>query len=759
MNIKPLNVLRTKIEHHLHELHASASGVSCYYQSKKRWYNTVTGAEVSVSRVVIDGAKKSTSGMNRPRGQSFAYAYIKKFDCLLKIEFTKMLKTEALNGVRARIDRLVLDSDHEFGATHDRHTGLRNRSAFDQQLLESIEQLASIVDSEGSLEVSAQPSQIFLVSLDIDHFKSVNDRFGHGYGDLVLAAFAWRIEKEAEKFAITTSGDVHVDVFRLGGEEFQILVTGSISETEVLLLAETLRAAIHDDVLPSEVEYEKLKGRDFADSVELPSKIDRGITASFGVAVAGGLGVRKPRDITSKLKRQADIALSSAKYGGRNLVRQFSSILNFHGRVGYVDQVNGVISVDMGREVGVKKGQEFFVYPPAYDGETDFFSGEGRSRKRVGTYPKYRVARIVAFDVQNDVSFCRVVQLEAGVTGVSEGSALEAIPLGSIAHLFTELAVNDRFLLLADFKSAIDAISPESKIFLIAVCLRDMERLSEDVGMYKANECLSTMGQIAVDAFGRNAKYCQASTNSIVICMVQDEELELGSVYSMLRERLNGCDVGVGYVVQNPGEKPKDLGQISMSSDMVEAALFAGSTKYGSDSAPAEFTSYVLYQSLSKSRSDRNFNRAVTDYTLFKEFGTTSPLVETQMAHIFNELGRGSAANAEVHFRRAYEDVMEGGDGYYAQMREVIVANLGCWLIVNGKMEEGFGLLRNQAVPKTYESTRFFAALGCLDSGSFDEYVTANSERARTAISESSSWLQRDPLLTVRDAIKRTLGM
>jgi diguanylate cyclase (GGDEF)-like protein len=120
--------------------------------------------------------------------------------------------------------------------------------------------------------------------LDLDHFKQINDTYGHGRGDEVLAAVA-----EAMRGAVRDSDFVG----RYGGEEFLILLPDT-DRDGAQEAAEKLRLAVS--------------------SVSLPT-VDREITASIGVAVL-------PQDgsDTDTLVRNADRALYAAKSRGRNRV-------------------------------------------------------------------------------------------------------------------------------------------------------------------------------------------------------------------------------------------------------------------------------------------------------------------------------------------------------------------------------------------------------------------------------------------------------
>ena len=116
---------------------------------------------------------------------------------------------------------------------------------------------------------------------DIDHFKKINDTHGHEVGDVVLRGVA---QEAAKTSAI---------VGRLGGEEFSILIEGSLQDGAAL--AENLRRII---------TWTELGQRQASLTV----------TCSFGVSAweAG--------DTIDRLLRRADIALYDAKLAGRNRV-------------------------------------------------------------------------------------------------------------------------------------------------------------------------------------------------------------------------------------------------------------------------------------------------------------------------------------------------------------------------------------------------------------------------------------------------------
>ncbi|WP_136625062.1 GGDEF domain-containing protein [Aureimonas flava] len=128
---------------------------------------------------------------------------------------------------------------------------------------------------------------------DIDHFKAVNDTYGHGPGDEVLAAFSACLRKRAGEDIV---------VARYGGEEFAIVVRSDGLEM-ALAFAEELRG-----------EVEGLAVRTTAGTIR--------ITASFGLAHQGG-----PVASWQALFSIADRALYDAKAAGRNRVRLSNATL------------------------------------------------------------------------------------------------------------------------------------------------------------------------------------------------------------------------------------------------------------------------------------------------------------------------------------------------------------------------------------------------------------------------------------------------
>lgn len=156
----------------------------------------------------------------------------------------------------------------------DTLTGLPNRRAF----FEFAEQLLALV-RPGDAPLTA-------MMIDVDHFKAINDTYGHDAGDAVLKRVAVTIRD-----AVAASGAAEWTVARLGGEEFAILVDGLVP-TAVARLAERTSADV--------------RAIEHAETNETPT------TVSIGVAFrAPGTGI-------DRLLKAADDAVYAAKRGGRN---------------------------------------------------------------------------------------------------------------------------------------------------------------------------------------------------------------------------------------------------------------------------------------------------------------------------------------------------------------------------------------------------------------------------------------------------------
>jgi diguanylate cyclase (GGDEF)-like protein len=170
------------------------------------------------------------------------------------------------------VGRILIDL--RYRSRHDALTGLLNRRAMEEALLAQMQRSRR----------TGEPFTVLMI--DLDHFKSVNDRHGHAAGDRALRHTAAALKAELRE----------VDAIgRFGGEEFLVVMPGATVET-ALPVAERLRTALVID--GSAVEGATLL-----------------LSASIGIAQW-----REPAEEPSRLLMRADAALYDAKLRGRDRV-------------------------------------------------------------------------------------------------------------------------------------------------------------------------------------------------------------------------------------------------------------------------------------------------------------------------------------------------------------------------------------------------------------------------------------------------------
>jgi diguanylate cyclase (GGDEF)-like protein len=164
------------------------------------------------------------------------------------------------------------DVEHRSRAVVDSLTGMLNRAALGGRAEELAQQSA----------ITSLP--VAMIVADIDHFKAINDSYGHAIGDAVLKDVAYAIRKQLRAFDLA---------YRLGGEEFLVLLPGA-DVGQAYAVAESLRQAIAAQPLGG------------------------GIDVTISCGVSGSLAGER-FDYETIFER-ADRALYEAKHGGRNRV-------------------------------------------------------------------------------------------------------------------------------------------------------------------------------------------------------------------------------------------------------------------------------------------------------------------------------------------------------------------------------------------------------------------------------------------------------
>ncbi len=212
------------------------------------------------SKIIFNFILKDMDEMNNfKKNQLFIESYIK--EVAPEIEVKRLL--QAL----------------ENSALKDGLTGLYNRRFLDEHLKKLIPR------------AKREDLSIAFLMLDMDHFKAVNDEYGHDIGDKVLITFANTVQENIRE------SDIAV---RFGGEEFLVLLIGVQSEDDAIKIANKIR----EKVAENEID------------VYAGSTLRK--TTSIGISMY-------PKDSTSvvKVMKFADLALYEAKTSGRNQVKRY----------------------------------------------------------------------------------------------------------------------------------------------------------------------------------------------------------------------------------------------------------------------------------------------------------------------------------------------------------------------------------------------------------------------------------------------------
>ena len=192
-----------------------------------------------------------------------------------ELEKRVMARTNDLNQTMGELQ--IANTRLQHLSTTDGLTQISNRAFFDQSLQTEHRRATRLGTS------------VAVILFDIDHFKHVNDTYGHPAGDECLRAIGEMLRAKELR-----GEDV---VARYGGEEFVLLrVNATLANSAAV--AEELRAAI--DTMRLNIDGQVLR-----------------FTASFGVAIDTPIGLSRPQDLVN----EADKALYRAKSEGRNCVR------------------------------------------------------------------------------------------------------------------------------------------------------------------------------------------------------------------------------------------------------------------------------------------------------------------------------------------------------------------------------------------------------------------------------------------------------
>jgi len=210
-------------------------------------------------------------------------------------------------------ERKRLERQLAYQASHDPLTGMANRTA----LLEQLDATLAYAERHGT--------PVWVGFLDLDHFKQINDRFGHRAGDRLLEAITIRLRN------LLRQDDI---IGRYGGDEFILVMRGGTDDTLNPTMLDRIMAVARQ-----------------------PVDID-----GYALAVTCSLGIASyPDDATDahSLLERADAAMYRAKENGRNLYQLYNS--DIHARI--LERVK----IESALAEAIERNEFFVLYQPQVD--------------------------------------------------------------------------------------------------------------------------------------------------------------------------------------------------------------------------------------------------------------------------------------------------------------------------------------------------------------------------------------------------------
>ncbi len=210
-------------------------------------------------------------------------------------------------------ERKRLERQLAYQASHDPLTGMANRTA----LLEQLDDTLAYAERHGT--------PVWVGFLDLDHFKQVNDRFGHRAGDRLLETITSRLQSLLRKDDI---------IGRYGGDEFILVMRGGTGDTLSPTLLDRVMAVARQ-----------------------PVDVD-----GYALAVTCSLGIASyPEDGTDaqSLLERADAAMYRAKENGRNLYQLYNSDIHAY--------ILERVKIESALAQAIERDEFFVLYQPQVD--------------------------------------------------------------------------------------------------------------------------------------------------------------------------------------------------------------------------------------------------------------------------------------------------------------------------------------------------------------------------------------------------------
>ncbi len=557
----------------------------------------------------------------------------------VKLSAPKALPPYLAALARAQLEKILLYKR----AVTDPLTGLADRDHFLARLTREIELIQTSLmvpprsadkggpppgDENGA---SAFAGQLGVIVMDLDRFQWVNDRYGYLAGDEMVREVGRVLKLISPK---------HVTAARLINDRFAVLIPDA-GPRATFQLAELFRSSVSKLSFDDEVTGDRIS-----------------ITASLGtvgypLGLSGPQLMRRPVEQARILLRQANKAVFTAKFHGRNRVFAFSDILRRGGRVLEELPMNR-LAVSLGTSVGARPGQRFLVKAGGREVEASMHEDE----RITGRAPAVFRGEVVLIDVQEEMGFAEVLHLADpgdkprpgdGLNLTIEGeSPFDAeAEEGRSVHIHPVTGLYE----FRDFSTLWAGWRAEPEVFSLAL-VKVLEKPQERSGTFQQymDARLKTVGDLMANAlgpdFGTGGRFGLSAAVWFLPGLGADQVVDkLGRVEADARTR-HGFELAAG-VAQYPCLSFNRAEVMDMCRKALDHALLLPEPRL------AAFDSISMNISADKRSSEGDLYGAVEEYKLALLADQDNRLARNSLGVALAQLGRFEEA------RREFERVAE----------------------------------------------------------------------------------------------------
>ncbi|EPC4018244.1 GGDEF domain-containing protein [Enterobacter kobei] len=629
MKLEKLRLLNNEISD---EMSLEGVLVGVYYLYDDTWFEL--DSELQPNKQVKANLEKCYTRREifRPVKSKTAWFICQGIDCIVSLTFQNNVQSRTLEVFNTRLNKAVQRAINSYKVSYNQLTQLLARDSFREKLVLKI-QGAHELPLSGEIQEDGQDKILAVLALDIDHFKQINDTYGHLYGDQVLKTFAIRLEQCAKK--INNDKDVEIHIGHPSGEEFLISICGDYSKEQIVDWANIFRSCICDEPLPSDIEWMRLCEKENLSSVVPPYLHERNVTTSIGIAFYN-LSVSEVNNEINSILEDADTALYRAKSAGRNQVVKFEEILHICGRVLEHDAITNIVAIDIGKNVGVLLGQEFKVFPPGYTGKRKFIINDGRTTRSIGTYPRIELTTITIFNVQPEMAFAYISDTKNTSIVIEQGSSLEAIPTGSISHLLTS---SSRFLpestpyahigdssLLQQF--VYDNMKDSGNAFSVVYRFSAEEDYLKRYGSAALNKSLAKLFNEVSGKFNSDARVGILDSGSICLVGKGDiyDEQVLIEHFKTLKSMFSELQLRVGVFCQNDIDEA-DPEKLDAKYSIEFSRYAASDNAADTNSDLVHFNYHTVGIILNSHRKRKAYKQGIVDFENLRKLGVENAYI------------------------------------------------------------------------------------------------------------------------------------